>query len=233
MKTTEMKKHLSILVNQFLTIIFFSLLLFSCVTPKKMDAWIGEYQSVPNKFKSSDYIIIKTENISHSDSASVSQKGESKFIPAIFYWKSQQSVLSNLNPNIPVNNISSTIINYANAKGLKKKLNGQKIELSLGKVPSVFTMTHKYQMFFFVVFYVQSEYFYLTPQKQDITVAYRILNDNSETKKGTITVADPSKKINQKIFQSVKKMTWTYLDQYDITLKDMSKELVDKLLLQL
>ncbi len=186
--------------------------------------------AVPNKLKSSDYITIKTESISKSEMASTSQKGGSKFIPAIFYWKSEQTIVSDLNSAIPVNNVTTTIINYANTKGLKQKLNGQKLELSFGKLPEIFTTTHKYQMFFFVLFYVQSEYYFLTPQKQDITVSYKILKDNLPTKTGFVTVADPSKSIRQKIFQSVKKMTWNYLEDYDTNVKAMSKEIIDKII---
>jgi len=217
----------------FAGIVIFIFFISGCVTAKKMDGWIGQYESVPGKLKTSDYITIKTDNIPHNENASVSHKGKGKFIPAIFYWKSEQTTISDLNPLIPINKINTSIINYANSKSLKSKLNGQKVELSFAKMPNVFSMTHKYQMFFFVVFYVQSEYFYLTPQKQDLIVSYRILKDNLETKKGEITIADPSKKINQKIFQSVKKMTWNYLDEYDNVLNAMSRELVDKLLVQL
>ena len=227
------KKGLRNRINQFISIIIFSLLLLGCLTPKKMDGWIGEYESVPNKLKTSDYITIKTGNIPQSNEASVSQKGNSKFIPAIFYWKSEQTIISNLNPFIPVNNIATSIINYANAKGLRQKLNGQKIEISLGKVPEVFTTTHRYQLYFFVVFYVQREYFFVSPQQQDITFNYKILKDNAETKNGTITITDPGKPVKQKFFQSVKKMTGNYLEKYDDIINAMSKELVDKILLEI
>ena len=210
------------------------LFLSGCFTPAKMDGWIEEHEGgFSKKLKTSDYIIIKTPDLPQKDQASVSEKGKGKFIPALFYWKSEHTIVSSLNPYIPIGLMNSTIIQYANTKGLKQKLNGQKIELTINKFPLVFTFTDRYQLFFFVVFYVQSEHLFIGPQKENITVSYKILKDNAETKNGTITIADPDKVVNQKLFQSVKKMTWNYLDEYDNNMRAVSKEIVDKLLLEL
>lgn len=68
-----------------------------------MDGWIYEYEGgFSTKLKSSDYINIKTDDIPKSDIASTSQKGKGKFIPAIFYWKSERTTVSSLNRYIPV-----------------------------------------------------------------------------------------------------------------------------------
>lgn len=213
-----------------------ALLLFTsgCLTPKKMDGWINEYEGgFTTKLKTSDYITIKTPELPKNDLPSVSAKGPGKFVPAIFYWKSERTVNSSLNPYIPVVNINSTILQYANTKKMREKLNGQKIELTINKVPDMFTLVDRYQLFFFVVFYVQSERIFIAPQKQDLVINYRILKDNAETKTGTITIADPSKAKDLKFLQSVKKMTWNYLEEYDNIVKDMSKQFVDKLLLEI
>lgn len=205
-----------------------------CLTPKKMDGWINEYEGgFTTKLKTSDYITIKTPELAKSDLPSVSQKGDGKFIPAIFYWKSERTVVSTLNPFIPVVNINSTIIQYANTKGLRQKLNGEKIELTINKAPSAFTLLDRYQLFFFVVFYIQKENIFINPQSQDLIISYRKLKDNAQTKSGSITIHDPSKSMRLKFFQSVKKMTGNYLEEYDNIIKSMSKEFVDKLLTEI
>jgi hypothetical protein len=53
-----------------------------------------------------------------------------------------------------------------------------------------------------------------------------------ETKKGNITITDPSKPRELKFLQSVKKMTWNYLEEYDNIIKDMSRQFVDKLIVE-
>jgi hypothetical protein len=214
--------------------IAFSVFTSGCFTPKKMDGWIEQYEGgFTTKLKTSDYITVKTPELPKSDTPSVSHKGRSRFIPALIYWRIETSINSSLNPYIPVVNINSTILQYANSKKLREKLNGQKIELTISKVPTDFTFIDNFQMIYFVLYYVRWEKLYISPQKQDLVISYRILKDNAETKKGIITVTDPSKARNQKFMQSVKKMTWNYLEEYDNIIRDMSRQFVDKLLLEI
>jgi len=186
----------------------------------------------PNK-KTSDYITIKTPELPKTEQASTTEKGKSKVLPLLFYWRFEWSRIPTLNPYMPFNNINSTIIQYANTKKLKDKLNGQKLELTINKVPATFSLTYIDHLVYFVLYYVQWGRIYIDPVKQDITIGYRILKDNVSTKLGAITIADPSKPLNLKFLRSVKKMTWNYLDEYDNMIKDMSRQFVDKLLLEM
>ena len=61
-------------------------------------------------------------------------------------------------------------------------------------------------------------------------MSYKILKDSIETKSGTIIIPDADKTVNQKIFQSAKKLTWDYLDEYDTNIRTVSRQIVDKLL---
>jgi len=61
-----------------------------------------------------------------------------------------------------------------------------------------------------------------------------LLKDNEETKKGTIIIKDINQKLYLKFFQfSGKKFIGRYLDQYNTNIQTMSKELVDKLIIEL
>jgi len=153
-----------------------------------MDGWIDEYEGgFTTKLKTSDYITVKTPDLPKSDSPSVSQKGKYKLIPALIYWRSERSIISSLNPYIPVVNINSSIIQYANTKKLREKLNGQKIELTISKIPTDFNFIMRYQLIYFVLYYVHWEKVFITPQKQDLVISYRILKENTEVKKGIRT----------------------------------------------
>lgn len=241
MKTNNFKlisPILSSLVNNKVSLIAICIGLLcitsGCLTPKKMDKWIGEYAGdVSTKIKYNDYINIKTSVAPQGKKASSSKKGKGKLVPALLYWKTEASIITSLNPFIPVKNLSTTIIQYANTKGLRNKLNGQKIELSIDKEPTAFTLVDNFQLVILIVYYIHWEKIFITPHSQDLVISYRVLQDNAEVKKGVITVTDPSKPISQKFFQSIKKMTYNYLDEYDNSIKSMSKEFVDKLLLVL
>lgn len=213
-----------------------AMLLFStgCLTPKKMDGWIEEHSGgFTTKLKTSDYIVVKTPELPKSDAASVTAKGKYKILPLLVYWKFENSWVPTLNPYIPVATINSTIIQYANSKKLKEKLNGQKLELTVDKVPVTFSLISREHLVFFVVYYAKWGRVFIDPAKQDITFNYRLLKEGVETKKGAITIADPSKPLNLKFLESVKKMTWNYLDEYDNMIRDMSRQLVDKLMAEM
>jgi hypothetical protein len=221
-------------MKHLITTIVIALYLSSCLTTKKMDNIIEEYEGgLTTKLKTSDYITINTPGLLKTEAASVTAKGKDKILPLLFYWRFEWSRIPTLNSYIPIANINSTIIQYANTKKLKEKLNGQKIELTINKVPTTFSLTYRDHLAFFVLYYVQWGRVFIDPQKQDITIGYRILKDNIETKKGAITVADPSKPLDLKFLQSIKKMTGDYLELYDNMIKDMSKQFVDKLLLEI
>ena len=218
----------------FVIIIGFVLFATGCMTSQKMDGWIADNQIVASKLKTSDYILVKAPDIKKSDTISLTKKGKFKLIPAIVYWRTENSFVSTLNQWVPLGTFNSSLIQYANAKGLKQKLNGQKIEFSVDKFPATFSLTFVSHLIYFGLYYVQWSKDFVNPVKQNLSISYRLLKDNLETKKGTITVTDPSKAEYLKFFQtSYKKLTMRYLEQYDNNIQAISKELVDKLILEL
>jgi hypothetical protein len=146
------------------------------------------------------------------------------------YWHWDYSTVSTLNPSVFINNLNAAMVPYANSKGLKQKLAGQKLELSVVKAPASFELTEKGNLIFILVYYFGWEHIYIEPQKQDLVIAYRLLKDGTELKKGELEIANRDQPISLRMFQSPKKMTWRYLDQYNTNVRTMGKELVDKLL---
>lgn len=203
----------------------------SCLTPRKVDRWIdAKYGStIKSKDRSNNYISIKAASKS-SDIVARTEKRKMKLLPLLFYWKWQYGTFTTLNEAIPDATIASTILPYANAKGLRQKLNGQKIELTITKVPTQFSVVDDGWLVFLVLYYINDDDISMQPQPQDLVVSYRILKDNVETKTGTITVADRNKPRHVKLFHSTKKTFWSYLDDYNNDIQAMSKEAVDKLI---
>lgn len=64
-------------------------------------------------------------------------------------------------------------------------------------------------------------------------VSYKLMQDNNEIKKGTITIPNMDKTMGLKMFESLKKRTWKYLDQYDENITVMSKLCVDKVMTEI
>lgn len=207
----------------------------SCLTPRKMDKWVDQHygSTVPAKVRNNDFITVKTDNIKRTDAVSTTVKGKKKLIPALLYWHWDYSVVSTLNPYIPVSHFSSTVLPYAHTRGLRQKLGGQKVEFTIESAPASFEFTQKGHLIYVLVYYIGWEHIYIDPKKTDLAVSYRVLDGERETKSGVIHITNRDQPISLKIFQSSKKMTGRYLEQYNNNLKAMSRELVDKLLVEL
>jgi hypothetical protein len=63
-------------------------------------------------------------------------------------------------------------------------------------------------------------------------VNYRILKGGQETKTGTLTIKNIDLPIKN-TWNSTRKFTWVYIDQYDKNIKNLSKLLIDKLLTEI
>lgn len=215
--------------------LFCLLILSGCLTPRKMDKWIDTHygKTVPAKLKSNDYITVKTEKPFPTDRVSQTVKGQRKMIPALVYWQWDYANVSALNPAIPAANLSTTVVGYANGKGLRQKVNGQKIELTVNKLPAGFSLREKGTLIYVLVYYIGWEHIFIEPGNDDLVVTYRLLKDDVETKKGIISIPNRGRPVSLKVLQSTKKMTWRYLDQYNENIRAMSRELVDKLLTEI
>ena len=74
----------------------------------------------------------------------------------------------------------------------------------------------------------------VVPEDKDMIISYKVFNaDNTAYKNGTITISNADKGVTLGMFQSLKKKTWQYLDQYDESITSMSKIVVDKIAAEL
>jgi hypothetical protein len=222
------KMLLGIVILMFLT---------SCYSPKKLDKYIGAHyeDNFSPKIKSpKSFITIKTtDNITDGDNISITTKEKSSMLPLLFYFQWHYSHVSNLNQSIPLNNFSTSVLNYANSQGLKTKLNGKTVELTVESVPHIFSFEDKGWIAWVIVAHFGVDKLYFAPDKKDLVVKYRVLQGTTEVKTGVITVPNSDKVYNDKFFQTLKKMTDKYLDQYDASINQLGKDFVDKLMVEL
>jgi hypothetical protein len=98
-------------------------------------------------------------------------------------------------------------------------------------MPTVFLVDDRGYMIFPVY---SVEWLSIQPTITDLVVSYRLLDgNNAEVKTGSISIADPEAAVGLKMWHSLKKMTWEYLDQHDDNVTAMSRKFVDKLLTEL
>jgi hypothetical protein len=222
---------MTILKTNLSLFIICALLLTSCLTAKKVDKQVsaiyGEKQQAQKK-KQPDFISITSSLASTGDYTSTTVTKTSDVLPLVFYWSWDYKNTCTLNPQIPINNFTTTVLGMAN-KALKEKLNGQKIELSVDQIPNKFAFDDKAHLIF-VIYAFGWDNVSIKAEKGDLVVSYKVFNNNSESKKGTITIPYFDDRKNLGMFTSWKKATSGYLDQYDANITLMSKLFVDKLI---
>lgn len=208
--------------------------LFSgCLTSKKVDRQVAkQYTDIPEpkKNKPEDIITISTTLPSVGKISETVTK-TSKMLPLIFYWQWNYDNTCTLNPQIPINNFSSTVLSQLN-KGLQQKLNGQKLELSVDEIPNKFAINDRAHLIF-VIYAFGWDNVTIKTLNSNLIVSYRIIKENTATKKGTITIPYADDKQALGMFKSWKTATGEYLDAYDANITAMSKLFVEKLLKEL
>lgn len=218
------------------TIVCLLILCSSCLGPKKINKWVaGHYQATtpPKPKKNPDYISITTTLHATEVPISTTEKKTSDMLPLLFYWQFDYKNTCVLNSSIPIANFNATVMSYAASKGLKQKLKDQHVELSLDQVPTTFAIDDKGHLIWVILYAFSWDILTIQPQKDEMVVSYRILQDNTEVKKGTINIPDSDKGIALKMFQSLRKRTDAYLDQYDANITSMTKRVIDELVKQL
>ncbi|HWK07236.1 MAG TPA: hypothetical protein VNS58_26575 [Puia sp.] len=211
-------------------------LLSGCLGPKKINKWVSRHYDgavPPVTAKANESIVISTSLVPADDKLSHTEKNTSHFLPLLFYWQWDYKNTCTLNPRIAVNNFTSTVESYAGKKGVKQKLHGQRLQLSVDQVPNTFAVDDKGHVIW-VIYAFTWDVLTVQPERTDLVVSYKLLQaDGTEVKKGLITIPNSDKGIVLQMFQSLRKKTGEYLDQYDAQVTAMSKAVVDKLLTEL
>ena len=220
------------------TLIYSAALIFitGCLGPKKIDKWVNRHYdaAIPqSSAKTNESITIISSLASVDDKASHTEKKTSHFLPLLFYWQWDYKNTCVLNTKIAVNNFTATVNTYANKKGLKQKLHGQHLQLSLDQVPNIFAIDDKGHVIWIIYAFTWDE-LTVQPERKELIVSYKLLQqDGTEAKSGVITIPDNDKGVVLQMFQSLRKKTGQYLDQYDTQITAMSKAVIDKLYIEL
>jgi hypothetical protein len=192
-----------------------SIVLTSCLTAKKVDQQVAKKYdelSQPQKKKANENIFINSGLITQDNKISTSETKTSHVLPLIIYNQWDYKNTCTLNPQIPINNFISTVQKAA-GKGLRDKINGQKLELSIDNIPNIFTIDDKAHLIFLGYAFGWDNVSIMS-DKVDMIVSYKVSKDGLETKKGTITIPYIYDKQKLGIFKSWKKATEDFLEQY-------------------
>lgn len=207
-----------------------SLLLFSCLTAKKIDKFVGKQFNnelpKPDRKKNQDISIIS--NVQYRlDNISTTETKTSNMLPLIVYWQWDYKNTCTLNPAIAVNIFTKTVALQAN-RGLNQKLNGQKLELTLEQIPNAFAFDDKAHLVWLIYAYGWDK-ISVQPDFKDLVVTYKVLQNGNAVKSGRITIKNNEQNKNLRFFQSWKSAISEYLVQYNEDITSMTKMAVNKI----
>ena len=112
-------------------------------------------------------------------------------------------------------------------------MNGRHIELVVEKIPATFAVDDKNHLIW-LLYGFSWDNLEVLPQDKVMVVSYKLFGaDNSEIKKGSISINNYDKGVSVGMFQSLKNKTFKYLDEYNESITLMSKTIVDKIIVEL
>jgi len=208
--------------------------LSSCLTSKKMDAYISEQYNneIPRVNKRKQPAEIEyTSALPATPSTVSATESHTKILPLIVYWNIEERQTCTLNSSIAAANFENTINKIA-SKGLNEKLNGNKLELTIQQVPSSFALVDKTHAIW-LVYAIQWEKVYIEPQPGDLVVSYKLMRNDSTLKTGLITVKNTERNKNLRFFQSWKSAITEHLADYDNDVSAMTTQFVNQLIQEL
>ena len=225
----------TVLLQPIVCILLVTMLLGACISPRKTDKWVAKYYgSVPAPIKrKNDLVTVQSTVASMGSVLSESRRKSVSVLPLLVYWKWNYVNSCQLNPQMALNNFTTTVNNYA-VRVLKAKLPNQTMELTVEKIPSAFDLDNTGHYIFMGIYGAGWETVTLLPQEHALQVTYKVINaDKSIAKTGTVTVPISIQPVKAGLYQSVKKKMGLYLQQYDAAMTVMGRKLVDKLATEL
>ncbi len=209
--------------------------LTSCLNGKKLDRYVQqqfpEMQSFQKK-KTNETIAITSPLITTDYKTSTSENKTVSFLPLIVYWRWEYKNTCTLNPLIPISNFSKSFTVAVN-KGLKDKLAGKRIELSIEKIPNQFALDDIGNSIFLGFYAINWENVYIKTENKELVITYKVVENGVPVKNGTIELSYADDKKRLGMFKSWKSATSEYLSQYDLNISALAKQAADKLLKEL
>ena len=225
----------TVLLQPIVCILLATMLLGACISPRKTDKWVANYYGcVPEPIKrKNDLVTVQSTVASMGSVLSESRRKSVSVLPLIVYWKWNYVNACQLNPQMALNNFTTTVNSYA-VRVLKPKLPNQTMELTVEKIPSAFDLDNTGHYIFLGLYGAGWETVTLLPQEHAVQVSYKVINaDKGIAKTGTVTVPISVQPVKAGLYQSVKKKMGLYLQQYDAAMMVMGRKLVDKLATEL
>jgi hypothetical protein len=219
-----MKKHFFIL--------FIITLLTSCISTKQFSSYVEPVFQKNQAATSAESIAFDFSGLQDNQTPIAMTKLKSQFIPAILFWQWNSTMECEIDPQILGQSFQEDFIQIADSLNLSDKMQGRKLEIKLEEIPNSFIYTNKGRVIILLVAYTMSGLEAIFPEDQNLIITYKLTENEATIKEGKITAITQDKPVKN-IWKSAKNFTRVYLNQFKQNNRNMTREIIEKLLTEI
>lgn len=160
---------------------------------------------------------------------------KSEVLPLIFVYVFDRNLHTHISPKIVANQFQSYFLDLAKSNDLEQKLNGKKLEISIEQVPNSFQFTDQGTLIFLIFGYIyagNSHKVEISPNKQNLKIKYRIVDEMTLPKEKVITIFEKNRPMEREK-ESKKRLVHQYMFEFQQNIAVMAQETLDQILLDL
>lgn len=154
---------------------------------------------------------------------------KSSFIPALFYWGWNSEIVCEFSKENVESQLKEDLITKIEAVGLKTYFEDKKLIFTIDELPTKFKFQDKGDVIYLVFGYVMSQKRYFAPELKDFKGSYTILDkENQVLLKNDFSELLTLKSQTSNV-KSTKKLSWVYLDSYNVEINRFVKVVLDEI----
>ena len=117
-------------------------LLTACISTKNYNLIVEPRFKETTTITTYENFIFDLSSLEKKNSSATSKKVNSKFIPAIFFWKWEKTIMCEINPFVVGQSFQDNFLKYADTLNVAEKLGGEKLEIKVEQIPSSFEYSY-------------------------------------------------------------------------------------------
>ncbi|HSC54504.1 MAG TPA: hypothetical protein VLC98_12815 [Phnomibacter sp.] len=216
-------------------LVFLPIILIACSGAKKTEKiLVQHYGEIPAKKENlkNENVIVETKLTEGSSKLEMS-KSELKYtkiLPLILWIEIKQELNTRLNQQIPVNQFTNALNQYARTQKITEKLAGKKISLQIEQLPYKYSLKLKSRV---LLLFIAWDRHSMVPGPEPTRIKYTVTQQETTVKTGTIEIPYQNNQYAFNRYNGSRKALLEYFTTYDAYLKSLGKVVMDKIVAEL
>jgi hypothetical protein len=215
-------------MKNIIVVIIFVLTLTSCTTTRRLNKLVYQYhiENPVGEIKEPKWLENSSKTI---ETFSTSEKVKSRFIPAIFYWKWDTKIYTEINKDIILNRFVNYLSSKSDSLSFSEKLNEQKLKIDNLEAPNKFTYSQDGKLLDFILLYSLTDSLTIKPYESPYRLKYSIIDTETNTVKKVEVEVESRLPAMTNESKSKKIFIQRYLEEYYKNQDKAFEELIKKM----